>query len=71
MTAFARKRRLQYSGVEFVGPLPPELQRYLVFMAGVSTAAEQPEAAKALITFLRSPAAVAVIKAKGMEPASE
>ncbi|OFW09366.1 MAG: hypothetical protein A3H27_13650 [Acidobacteria bacterium RIFCSPLOWO2_02_FULL_59_13] len=59
-----------FSGVELVGPLPPELQSYLVFIAGVSTAAEQPEAAKALIRFLRSPAAVAVIKAKGLEPAT-
>ena len=59
-----------FSGVELVGPFPPELQSYLVFIAGVSTAAEQPEAAKALIRFLRSPAAVAVIKAKGLEPAT-
>ncbi|MBI4192854.1 MAG: substrate-binding domain-containing protein [Betaproteobacteria bacterium] len=59
-----------FSSVELVGPLPPELQRYFVFIAGVGTAAEQPEAAKALIRFLRSPAAVAVIKAKGLEPAT-
>jgi molybdate transport system substrate-binding protein len=57
-------------GVELVGPFPPELQRYIEVTAGVATAAEQPGAAKALIKFLRSPAAVAVIKAKGMEPAT-
>lgn len=57
-------------GVQFVGPFPPELQRYAVFTAGVATRAEQPEAAKALIKFLRSPAAIAVIKAKGMEPSN-
>ncbi|MBI1990645.1 MAG: molybdate ABC transporter substrate-binding protein [Betaproteobacteria bacterium] len=61
---------LSVRGVELVGPFPPELQRYNLFTAGVATAAEQPEAAKALIKFLRSPAAVAVIKAKGMEPAT-
>jgi molybdate transport system substrate-binding protein len=57
-------------GAELVGPFPPELQRYILFTAGVATAAKQPEAAKALIKFLRSPAAVAVIKAKDMEPAT-
>ena len=55
--------------MEYVGPFPPELQHYNVFAAGVATAAEQPEAAKALIKFLRSPAAITVIKAKGLEPA--
>ncbi|MBI2090620.1 MAG: molybdate ABC transporter substrate-binding protein [Deltaproteobacteria bacterium] len=59
---------LSVSGVELVGPFPPELQSYNLYTAGVGTAAEQPEAAKALIKFLRSPAAAAVIKAKGLEP---
>ena len=66
--AFANEL-LSVRGVEFVGPFPPELQRYTLFTAGVATAAKQPEAAKDLIKFLRSPAAVAVIKEKGMEPA--
>ena len=61
---------LSVRGVALVGPFPPELQRYAVFTAGVATAAEQPEAAKALIKFLTSPAATAVIKAKGMESAT-
>jgi molybdate transport system substrate-binding protein len=61
---------LSARGVELVGPLPLELQRYSLFTAGVAAAAGQPEAAKSLIKFLRSPAAVAVIKTKGMEPAT-
>ena len=61
---------LFFSGVELVGPFPPELQSYNAFMAGVGTAAEQPEAAKALIKFLTTPEAAAVIKAKGLEPAT-
>jgi len=61
---------LSVRGVELVGPFPPELQRYIVSTAGVAAAAEQPEAAKALIKFLTSPAATVVIKAKGMEPAA-
>jgi len=55
-------------GVELVGAFPSELQTYISFTAGVSTGAKEPEAAQALIKFLASPAAVAVIKAKGMEP---
>ena len=56
------------SGAELVGPLPSELQSYIRWVAGVGTAAEQPDAAKALIRFLTAPAAVRAIKAKGMEP---
>jgi molybdate transport system substrate-binding protein len=61
---------LSARGVELVGPLPLELQRYSLFTAGVATAAREPAAARALIAFLRSPPAVAVIKAKGMEPSN-
>lgn len=57
------------SGITFVGPVPAELQTYVDFTAGVSAAATQPDAAKALLKHLTEPAAVAVIKAKGFEPA--
>jgi molybdate transport system substrate-binding protein len=56
-------------GVELVGPLPPEVQSYITFVAGVSAKSQIPDAAAKLITFLKSPAATAVIKAQGMEPA--
>lgn len=56
------------AGVELAGPLPAELQHYTVFSAGVVTGAKEAETAKALIKFLTAPAAVPVIKAKGMEP---
>jgi molybdate transport system substrate-binding protein len=57
-------------GVQLVGPFPPELQHYNVSTAGIATTTAQPEAARALIKFLTSPAAIPVIKAKGMEPAN-
>ena len=56
-------------GVELVGPLPAEIQSYIDLTAGLSAAAKEPEAGKALITFLTSDAAIPVIKAKGWEPA--
>jgi molybdate transport system substrate-binding protein len=55
-------------GSEILGPLPPELQHYTVFSAGMGTAATQTAAAKALVEFLTAPAALPIIKAKGMEP---
>ena len=59
---------LSVRGTKLLGPFPPELQDYVVFTAGVGTAAKEAEGAKALIKFLTAPAAVPVIKAKGMEP---
>jgi len=61
---------LPYAEAQLAGPLPPEIQLYTVFPAAISASAKEPEAAKALIKFLTSPAAASVIKAKGMEPAS-
>jgi len=55
-------------GVEVLGALPPDLQSYVVFTAGVAKASASPQAAEALIRFLQSPVAGAVFKAKGQEP---
>jgi molybdate transport system substrate-binding protein len=54
--------------IQYVGPFPPELQIATVFTTGVMTDARQPEAAKALIDFLTTPAAVKLFAAKGLEP---
>ena len=54
-------------GVELVGPLPPELQSYVVFTAGISNKSKSSDAAKQLVRFLLGPVAVPVIKAQGME----
>jgi len=55
-------------GVDLVGPLPSEIQSYIVFSAGVSANSKVPEAAKLLIKFLRGPTAIPVIRTQGMEP---
>ena len=49
------------------GPLPAEVQNYIVFIAGVPADAPQSEGTTALLKFLRSQKAIAVIRAKGME----
>jgi molybdate transport system substrate-binding protein len=54
-------------GIDIIGPLPPDVQIMTVFSAGLSANAKNVEGAKALIDFLTTPKAAAVIKAKGME----
>jgi len=54
--------------IDLVGPLPSDLQNTLVFFGVIMTGARDRLASKALIDFLRTPEAAAVIKAKGMEP---
>jgi len=55
-------------GVELVGPFPGDLQQELVFTSAVAADAREADAAKALIDYLRTPEAAAVIKAAGMVP---
>jgi molybdate transport system substrate-binding protein len=54
-------------GVDYVGPLPAELQLISVFTAGVHASASHPDEAKALVTFLTAPAGLAVMKKHGLE----
>jgi molybdate transport system substrate-binding protein len=55
-------------GIDIVGPLPNELQKVTVFSAGIATGSKEPDAGKALIKFLTSPAASAEIVKSGLEP---
>jgi len=55
-------------GVELAGAFPADLQQELIFTAAVALASKEADAAKAFIASLTTPAATAVIKAKGMNP---
>jgi molybdate transport system substrate-binding protein len=55
-------------GVEFVGPLPAEIQYDYPFAAGISANSKAPGAALDLIKFLTGPVAIPVIKSQVMEP---
>jgi molybdate transport system substrate-binding protein len=59
---------LPVAGIDFIGPLPPDVQHITVFSGGIHTGAKEPDAAKALVRFITAPAAAAVIRKKGMEP---
>ncbi|HXQ82443.1 MAG TPA: substrate-binding domain-containing protein [Xanthobacteraceae bacterium] len=56
------------SGIDVVGPLPKDLQSVTPFTAAILVSASHPEAGRALIAFLTTPAAKSVIKARGLEP---
>ena len=58
---------MEMPGADFVGGLPPEVQSYVNFAIGVSAASKEPEAARALVRFLTSPAVTPAFKAKGVE----
>jgi molybdate transport system substrate-binding protein len=55
-------------GVDLVGPLPAPVQNYSRYSAAVPASAKEPDAGKAFISFLTSPPALAVMKAKGIDP---
>jgi len=59
---------LPVPGIDFVGPLPGDLQKIIVYAAAVPVGAKEPQAAMELMNFLSSDAAVPVIKQKGMTP---
>jgi molybdate transport system substrate-binding protein len=59
---------LPVKGVVLVGPLPPEIQNYTVYSAGIAAGTPQRASAQALIDLLRSGGGAAVLTSKGMEP---
>jgi molybdate transport system substrate-binding protein len=58
---------LPIKGAEMLAPFPAGVQSYIVMVGGAGTASKQAAAARDLIKFFTAPAALPVIKAKGME----
>jgi molybdate transport system substrate-binding protein len=56
------------AGIDYLGPLPPDVQQITVFSSGISISAKESVAAKALVMHLKSPAAAPIITKSGMEP---
>ncbi|MGE5303739.1 MAG: extracellular solute-binding protein [Alphaproteobacteria bacterium] len=59
---------LPIPGIDYVGPLPAEIQRVTVIAAGIAVGAKEADAARALIKFLASPAAAPAIMKSALEP---
>jgi len=59
---------LAIQGIDYIGPLPADIQQITVFSIGLHANAPSAEAAKALIQFLTSPEAAPAIRHSGLEP---
>jgi molybdate transport system substrate-binding protein len=57
-----------FPGIDYVGPLPAEVQLITVFSAGMAAGAKQADAAKSLMSFISAPAAAAVYKKHALDP---
>ena len=57
-----------FPGIDYVGPLPAELQLITVFSAGLQAGGKQADAAKSLVSFITAPAAAAVFKKHALDP---
>jgi molybdate transport system substrate-binding protein len=59
---------LPIQGIDYVGPLPEEVQRTTLFSAGVPTSAKHVTTAEAFIRFLASPEATSLVTKSGLDP---
>jgi len=59
---------LPVAGIDYLGPIPSEVQQVSTVTAAIATKATSQSAAKTLIDFLASPAAAATIKKTGLDP---
>jgi molybdate transport system substrate-binding protein len=57
-----------FAGVDYVGPLPADIQQFTTFSSGIVAGTKETDAAKALVKFITAPAAAAAFKKRGMEP---
>ena len=57
-----------FPGVDFVGPLPADVQQTTAFASGIHVGAKEADAARAWVKFLTTPAAAAAYRRRGLEP---
>jgi molybdate transport system substrate-binding protein len=55
-------------GLQYLGPLPAEVQGYTIWSAAVHTGSKEPDAAGAVVKALSAPEAAAALRSSGMEP---
>lgn len=59
---------LHVKGIQFLGPIPAEIQNYTIYSGAAHSQAPQPDAARAFLRVLRQPETAAVVRKSGMEP---
>src|SRR5262245_60086084 len=57
-----------FPGIDYVGPLPADVQLITVFSAGIPAGSKEADAAKALVSFVTAPAAAAIFKKHALDP---
>jgi molybdate transport system substrate-binding protein len=57
-----------FPGIDYVGPIPAEVQLITVFSAGIPAGTKQADSAKALVSFITAPAAAAIFKKHALDP---
>ncbi len=62
---------LPFTELDYVGPLPDEVQQTIFFSAGIGSHAGAPEAARHLVRYLASPAAAAIVRSTGLDPVAK
>src|SRR5262245_3511498 len=55
-------------GAEYAGPLPGKLQEFIYFSVGLLNISKEPDAARAFMQFMASPAAAGILRKGAMEP---
>jgi molybdate transport system substrate-binding protein len=56
------------AGIDFLGPLPAEIQNVTVYSSGIPIGSNASEPAKALQAFLSAPSAAPIFRKNGMDP---
>ncbi len=59
---------MTFAGIDYLGPLPADVQQYTTFSGGIQSGAKEPDAARAWIRFIAAPAAAPAFRKRGMEP---
>lgn len=59
---------IYFQELDFIGTLPEEVQQTIFFSAGLVVGAEEPTAAKELVSFFRSAKVAPLIQATGLDP---
>ena len=66
---FQQLSELGGDAIDVVGQLPPDIQMITTFSGGVAQTSAQPDAARALLVFMASPALTPIKRAHGMDAA--
>lgn len=56
-----------YPGIQYLGPLPNDIQKVTIFSGGVPAASREPDTARAFLQFLAQPEHQALLKKHGLD----